>query len=51
MRGREPVITLKPLHSLKTKRRMGGLQGMIVNMANDFDAPLPDFREYSSNGK
>lgn len=48
MRGREPVIALKPLHTLKTKRRVGGLQGMIVKMADDFNAPLSDFRGYSS---
>jgi antitoxin (DNA-binding transcriptional repressor) of toxin-antitoxin stability system len=48
MRGREPVIVLKPLHAPKSKRRLGGLPGMIVSMADDFDAPLTDFREYSS---
>ena len=48
MRGREPVVVLKPIHSPKTKRRLGGLQGMIANMAEDFDAPLPDFGEYTS---
>lgn len=48
MRGREPVIVLKPIRAPKTKRRLGGLQGMIASMAEDFNAPLPDFREYSS---
>ncbi|MEI6810326.1 MAG: type II toxin-antitoxin system Phd/YefM family antitoxin [bacterium] len=48
MRGREPVIMLKPIHTPKTQRRLGGLNGLLVHMADDFDAPLPDFREYSS---
>jgi len=48
MRGREPVIVLKPIHTPRTKRRLSGALGMIAHMADDFDAPLPDFREYSS---
>jgi antitoxin (DNA-binding transcriptional repressor) of toxin-antitoxin stability system len=51
MRGREPVIALKPLHAPKTKRRLGGLHGLIANMAADFDAPLPDLKEYSYCGR
>lgn len=47
MRGREPVIALKPLCTPKSKRRLGGLPGLVVHMAKDFDAPLPDFSEYS----
>lgn len=48
MRGREPVVALKPLRSPRKTRRMGGLRGMIRKMAGDFDAPLADFKDYST---
>ena len=48
MRGREPVIALKPLRAPKSQRRLGGLPGLVVHMADDFDAPLSDFTEYST---
>ena len=47
MRGREPVVALKPLRAAKNTRRLGGLPGLVVHMAADFDAPLPDFTEYA----
>jgi len=28
------------------KRQFGCMKGLIVSMANDFDAPLDDFKEY-----
>jgi len=46
VRGREPVIALKPLRPPKTGRRLGGLPDLVKHMAPDFDAPLPDFKEY-----
>ena len=48
MRGREPVVVLKPLCAPKSKRRLGGLPGLVVYMAKDFDAPIADFKEYST---
>ena len=48
MRGREPVVALKPLHPPKSKRRLGGLPDLIAHMAEDFDAPVADFKEYST---
>ena len=48
MRGRDPVVALKPLHAPKSKRRLGGLPGLVAHMAKDFDAPLADFKEYST---
>ena len=48
MRGREPVIALKPVQTPKPKRRLGGLRGMIKRMADDFDEPLSDFKEYTT---
>ena len=47
MRGREPVVSLKPLRAAKNKRRLGGGAGLVVHMAADFDAPMPDFTEYT----
>ena len=47
MRGREPVVVLKPLRAAKHKRRLGKLPGLVVHMAKDFDSPLPDFTEYT----
>jgi antitoxin (DNA-binding transcriptional repressor) of toxin-antitoxin stability system len=48
MRGREPVVTLKPGHAPKNRRRLGGSAGLVKSMADDFDAPLPDFKDYSA---
>ena len=47
MRGREPVVALKPLRAAKHMRRLGGLPGLVVHMAADFDAPMQDFAEYT----
>jgi hypothetical protein len=30
----------------KLKREFGGLKGFVKYMADDFDAPLDDFKEY-----
>lgn len=30
----------------KPKRRFGSMKGLVVYMADDFDAPLDDFEEY-----
>jgi antitoxin (DNA-binding transcriptional repressor) of toxin-antitoxin stability system len=48
MRGREPVVAIKPLRAPKSQRRLGGLPGLVVHMAKDFDAPMSDFTEYST---
>ncbi len=32
---------------VKSKRNFGCLKGIVVYMADDFDAPLEDFKEYS----
>ncbi|OXJ22524.1 type II toxin-antitoxin system prevent-host-death family antitoxin [Burkholderia sp. HI2714] len=37
----KPAARLVPLEPLKPKRRFGGLKGR-VEIADDFDAPLPD---------
>ena len=30
----------------KPKRRFGSMKGLVVEIADDFDAPLEDFEEY-----
>jgi antitoxin (DNA-binding transcriptional repressor) of toxin-antitoxin stability system len=47
LRGRDPVIALKPVRPQQVQRRLNGLPGLIVHMSDDFDAPLADFKEYS----
>ena len=44
-RGR-PVAELRPVETTSSRRRRGIDRGR-VKMADDFDAPLPDFDSYS----
>ena len=44
-RGDEPLVRLVPLPQARPERRLGGAAGLI-EMADDFDAPLDDFAEY-----
>ena len=41
-----PVVKLTPMVDVKPRRRAGGAAGVILYMADDFDAPLEDFAEY-----
>jgi len=43
----EPVAQLVATAASKTPRKLGSLAGTVEHMADDFDAPLDDFREYS----
>lgn len=45
-KGKHPLVKLVVVPELQKQRRIGGAQGMIVSMADDFDAPLDDFTEY-----
>jgi len=45
-KGKEPVVRLVPIKSRKQKRRLGGAKGLVTHMAEDFNAPLDDFKEY-----
>ena len=40
----QPVARLVPV----APRKLGTLRGSVKYMASDFDAPLEDFKEYSS---
>ncbi|MBI1258905.1 MAG: DUF2281 domain-containing protein [Chloroflexi bacterium] len=42
----DQVVQLVPLTSRKHARKAGSAKGLIT-FADDFDAPLPDFDEYS----
>jgi len=48
MQGSKPVAKLVPLPSLPERPRpqFGSAKGLILYMADDFDAPLDDFAEY-----
>ncbi len=38
-----PVAKLAPLDAVKPDRRLGGLKGMVIEMSEDSDEPLPGF--------
>jgi antitoxin (DNA-binding transcriptional repressor) of toxin-antitoxin stability system len=54
-RGEEVVIThdeqtlvrLTPIAAHRQRRRPGSAKGVILHIAEDFDAPLEDLQEYS----
>ncbi len=33
--------------SSKKERKFGSMKGLVVNIADDFDAPLEDFKDYT----
>jgi antitoxin (DNA-binding transcriptional repressor) of toxin-antitoxin stability system len=41
-----PIATLSPFAKRKPRRQFGSAKGLIV-MADDFDEPLEDFKEYT----
>jgi prevent-host-death family protein len=44
-RDQQPLIQLVPLHQQMNRPQFGSARGLIT-IAEDFDAPLDDFREY-----
>lgn len=36
----------KNTSSKKKERNIGSMKGLVINIADDFDAPLNDFKEY-----
>lgn len=44
-RGNKPLVKLVLLNELKPQRRLGTAKGQIV-IADDFDEPLDDFKDY-----
>jgi antitoxin (DNA-binding transcriptional repressor) of toxin-antitoxin stability system len=45
-KGNKPVVRLEVLPEARSKRKIGNAGGLILSMADDFDEPLDDFREY-----
>ena len=45
-RGRQPLVKMVVVHEPTVQRRLGGARGIIVHMADDFNEPLEDFRDY-----
>ena len=45
-RGNKPVVRLEVLPEAQGKRKIGNAKGLVLSMADDFDAPLNDFSGY-----
>lgn len=45
-KGNQPMVKLVVVPEMRKARKIGGAQDVIVQMAEDFDAPLDDFAEY-----
>lgn len=46
-KGKQPLVKLVVLPEVRQRRRLGGGKDVIVAMADDFDAPLDEFSEYT----
>ena len=44
-KGKKPLVKLVPIAEKQAERKIGTDKGM-VEIADDFDAPLDDFKEY-----
>lgn len=45
LQNQEPLLKLSRIKSSKVRRKRGSAKGLVI-MADDFDAPLDDFKEY-----
>jgi len=45
-KGNKPVVRLEVLPEAQGNRQIGNAKGLVLSMADDFDEPLDDFREY-----
>ena len=45
-RGNKPIVRLDVLPDVRSHRKIGNAKGLILSMADDFDEPLDDFRDY-----
>ncbi len=45
-RGNKPVVRLEVLPEARSHRKIGNAKGLISAMADDFDEPLDDFKDY-----
>jgi len=45
-RANTPVVRLEVLPQARSLRKIGNAKGLILSMADDFDEPLGDFKDY-----
>jgi antitoxin (DNA-binding transcriptional repressor) of toxin-antitoxin stability system len=45
LQDQEPLLKLSRVTATKVRRKRDSAKGLVI-MADDFDAPLEDFREY-----
>lgn len=45
-RDNRPLVRLEVLPEARMERRIGQANGLVLFMAEDFNAPLEDFEEY-----
>jgi antitoxin (DNA-binding transcriptional repressor) of toxin-antitoxin stability system len=45
-KGNRPLVRLEVLREARPQRKIGQAKDLILYMADDFDAPLGDFKEY-----
>ena len=45
-KGNQPMVKLVVVPEMRQERRIGGAKDVILDMAEDFNAPLDDFAEY-----
>jgi antitoxin (DNA-binding transcriptional repressor) of toxin-antitoxin stability system len=45
-RDKQPLVKLTVLPEARLERRIGGAAEVFISMAPDFDAPLPEFKDY-----
>ena len=46
-KGNQPLVRLEVLREAKRQRKIGQAKDLVLYMADDFDAPLADFMEYT----
>ncbi len=45
-KGKRPLVKLVVLPEARPQRRIGHAKEVVLHMADDFDAPLDEFKEY-----
>ena len=45
-RDNKPIVRLEVLPEAQIHRKVGNAKGLILSMADDFDEPLDDFKDY-----
>lgn len=45
-RGKKPLVKLVMLEEAPERRQLGGAEGMVLYIADDFDEPLEEFKDY-----